>query len=237
MLAGSARTYLNRFGVLAGREVVVFTTNDSAYLAATELADAGARVRAVIDARSEVPAHWRDACAARGTEVRAGRVVSGTSGAERITGVWVGDEEIGCDLLLVSGGWNPAVALFSQARGPLRYDSAQSTFVPAGALDTVRTAGAASGVAGLAGALSDGVDAALGALSALGRTASRVALPAVGDEPVGAPGAVLWRVPGDGDSQFVDLQRDGTVTDVLRATGAGLTDPVVFDKEGSRRDG
>jgi sarcosine oxidase subunit alpha len=39
---------------------------------------------------------------------------------------------------------------------------------------------------------------------------------------------VLWRVPSprgtdDGSAQFVDLQRDGTVTDVLRATGAGLT--------------
>ncbi len=224
MLAGSARTYLGRFGVLAGREVVVFTTNDSAYLAATELADAGARVRTVIDARSEVPGRWLDACAARGIEVRAGQVVSGTSGAERITGVRVGDEEIGCDLLLVSGGWNPAVALFSQARGTLRYDSVLGGFVPAGALDTVRTAGAARGVLGSAEVLSDGVEAALGALAALGRTAGRpVALPAVGDEPAGAPGAVLWQVPGSDDAQFVDLQRDQTVAHVLRATGAGLT--------------
>ncbi|MDN3024094.1 2Fe-2S iron-sulfur cluster-binding protein [Streptomyces sp. S.PB5] len=224
MLADSARTYLNRFGVLAGREVVVFTTNDSAYPAATELADAGARVRAVIDTRGEVPGHWRDACAERGIEVRAGQVVSGTSGVERITGVRVGDEEIGCDLLLVSGGWNPAVQLFSQARGALRYDSASGSFVPAGALETVRTAGAASGVLGAAEVLRDGVEAALGALAALGRTAGRpVDLPAAGDEPVGAPGAVLWQVPGSKDAQFVDLQRDQTVTDVLRATGAGLT--------------
>ncbi len=225
MLAGSARTYLNRFGVLPGREIAVFTTNDSAYRAATELADAGARVHTVVDARENVPAHWREACAARGIEVRAGQTVTGTTGTERITGVRVGSEEIGCDLLLVSGGWNPAVALFSQARGTLRYDADLGSFVPAAALDTVRTAGAASGVLGLAGVLSDGTEAAREALSALGRTAEPVPLPAVADEPAGEPAAVLWRVPSpqDGSVQFVDLQRDGTVADVLRATGAGLS--------------
>ena len=47
MLAGAARTYLNRFGVAAGRTAVVFTTNDSAYAAAVELADAGVEVAAL----------------------------------------------------------------------------------------------------------------------------------------------------------------------------------------------
>ncbi|MGW0710336.1 2Fe-2S iron-sulfur cluster-binding protein [Streptomyces sp. NPDC002643] len=223
MLAGSARTYLNRFGVLPGREIAVFTTNDSAYRAAIELADAGTRVGAVIDVRQNVPAHWREACAARGIEVRAGQVVTGTTGAERITGVRVGSEEIGCDLLLVSGGWNPAVALFSQARGALRYDTGLGSFVPVAALDAVRTAGAASGVLGTAGVLADGNEAAVQALSALGRSAQPIPLPTVAAEPAGVPGSVLWRIPGDGDVQFVDLQRDGTVADVLRATGAGLT--------------
>ncbi|MBX6324293.1 MAG: (2Fe-2S)-binding protein, partial [Rhodospirillaceae bacterium] len=54
MLAGAARAYLNRFAVLAGRQVVVFTNNDGAYAAAFDLADAGATVT-VVDARP-VPA-------------------------------------------------------------------------------------------------------------------------------------------------------------------------------------
>ena len=36
MLAGGARTFLHRYGVLAGRTAVVFTTDDSAYAAAVE---------------------------------------------------------------------------------------------------------------------------------------------------------------------------------------------------------
>ena len=43
MLAGGARTFLHRYGVLAGRAAVVFTTDDSAYAAAVDLADAGCR--------------------------------------------------------------------------------------------------------------------------------------------------------------------------------------------------
>ncbi|GHE03217.1 2Fe-2S iron-sulfur cluster-binding protein [Streptomyces alanosinicus] len=239
MLAGSARTYLNRFGVLPGRQAVVFTTNDSAYPAALELAGAGTRIAAVIDAREEVPEHWRTACAERGIGIRAGHVVTGTSGIERVTRAHVapfrqgrlgGRQGIGCDLLLVSGGWNPAVALFSQARGTLRYDGGIGAFVPAHAPDGVRTAGSAGGAFTLSGALADGVDAARQALSALGRTGGTIAVPTTAPLPDGAPTRVLWRVPSpqdghdgqDGSKQFVDLQRDATVSDVLRATGAGL---------------
>nr|WP_308311466.1 2Fe-2S iron-sulfur cluster-binding protein [Streptomyces sp. DR7-3] len=236
MLAGSARTYLNRFGVLPGRRAVVFTTNDSAYPAALELADAGIRIAAVIDAREEVPEHWRAACDERGIGIRAGHVVTGTSGVERVTRAHVaafgrgrlGERQgIGCDLLLVSGGWNPAVALFSQARGTLRYDAGIGAFVPAHALDGVRTAGSASGTFTLAGALADGVDAARQALSAIGGTCRTTALPSPAPLPDAAPAQVLWRIPSpqddqDGAKQFVDLQRDALVSDVLRATGAGL---------------
>src|SRR5918998_3388609 len=80
MLAASARTFLHRYGVLAGRDAVVFTTNDSAYAAAIDLADAGARVHAVVDARPVPPPAWRGECERRGIRVRAGQVVTGTRG-------------------------------------------------------------------------------------------------------------------------------------------------------------
>ncbi|MGW0083020.1 2Fe-2S iron-sulfur cluster-binding protein [Streptomyces sp. NPDC003393] len=236
MLAGAARTYLNRFGVLPGQQAVVFTTNDSAYPAALELADAGVRVGAVIDARDAVPAHWRTACAERGIELRAGHAVTGTSGVARVSRAHVAPfgqgrpgvrQGIDCDLLLVSGGWNPAVALFGQARGTLRYDAGIGAFVPDRDLDGVRAAGSATGTFTLSGCLADGADAARRAMSALGVTARTVGLPATAPLPRAAPTRVMWRVPSprdgrDGAHQFVDLQRDALVSDVLRAIGAGL---------------
>ncbi|WP_214408099.1 2Fe-2S iron-sulfur cluster-binding protein, partial [Pseudonocardia lacus] len=158
MLAGAARTFLHRYGVLAGRDAVVFTTDDSAYDAALDLHAAGARVAAVVDARPSGPARRVTQCEAAGIPVVAGSVVAGTRGAERVTHALVAPfaagqlgavEEIACDLLLVSGGWNPAVHLFSQARGRLRYDDALGAFVPGEELDGLAVAGAAAGVADL----------------------------------------------------------------------------------------
>src|SRR3954449_6745367 len=80
LLAGAARTFLHRYGVLPGHDAVVFTTNDSAYDAALDLHRAGVRVQAVVDARPAVPGHWAAACRQRGIPVRAGSVVTGTEG-------------------------------------------------------------------------------------------------------------------------------------------------------------
>ncbi|HYH31325.1 MAG TPA: 2Fe-2S iron-sulfur cluster-binding protein [Pseudonocardia sp.] len=213
MLASGARTFLHRYGVLAGRDAVVFTTDDTAYAAAVDLADAGARVHAVVDAREDAPAHWRAECERRGVPVRAGEVVTGTRGGERITHTLVGDEPVACDLLLVSGGWNPAVHLFSQARGRLRYDAGLGAFLPGEELPGVTVAGSANGVFDLAGCLRDGQRAGGGS----------GALPVAEHAPEPTPSLVLWRVPeGDTATQFVDLQRDATVADIARAVGAGM---------------
>jgi sarcosine oxidase subunit alpha len=217
MLAGGARTFLHRYGVLAGRDIVVFTTNDSAYAAAADLADAGARVHAVVDARHDAPAVWAGECARRGIPVRTGQVVTGTEGAERITAVAVAGERIPCDLLLVSGGWNPAVHLFSQAGGTLRYDEGLGAFVPGEDREGTSVAGGAAGTTQLGRCLREGADAARSVLG----LAQVISAPAVEPEP--APSVVLWRVPdGDASTQFVDQQRDATVADIARAIGAGM---------------
>ncbi|MGZ3145349.1 2Fe-2S iron-sulfur cluster-binding protein [Lentzea chajnantorensis] len=223
MLASSARTFLRRYGVLPGSRAVVFTTHDSAYCAAIDLAESGVDVALVVDARPEVPAALAAECAARGIEVRAGRVVTGTEGEGRITAVHVGDEVVACDTLLVSGGWNPVVSLFSQAGGTLLHDDGLGAFVPGPAEPTVRVAGAANGNLDLARCLGDG--SVCGAEASLGAgfdPRTMVPRPVPDARCTGRSGLVLWRVPGSDETSFVDLQRDSTVADVLRATGAGL---------------
>ncbi|GAA2024877.1 sarcosine oxidase subunit gamma family protein [Pseudokineococcus marinus] len=241
MLAHSARTYLHRYGVLAGERAVVLTTNDSAYQVAVELADAGVDV-SVVDTRASAPAAWSAACGARGLPVRTGSVVVGTRGVERVSAALVrprdgGEvEELPCDLLLVSGGWNPAVHLYSQARGRLRFDAALGAFLPAEQLPDLDVVGSAAAAFDLEGCLLGGREVGRAAVAALGLgplstggvprapQADPVVDPPV---PVSAPD-LMWVVPGDdGDParQFVDVQRDATVADVRRAVGAGLRSP------------
>ncbi len=239
MLAGAARTYLHRYGVLTGRQAVVFTTDDSAYAAATDLVDAGVTVAAVVDARTTVPEAWAEQCARRGIEIRAGEVVTGTSGSERITRAHTAPyaggrlhgprRGVDCDLLLVSGGWNPVAHLYSHARGALHYDPARGAFLPTGDLPNLRVAGAANGRATLADCLADGAQAADAPASTRASIPVSAPVPATEPVPDQTPGLVLWSVPdpaetdgGEPRPRFVDLQRDATVADVLRATGAGL---------------
>jgi sarcosine oxidase subunit alpha len=237
MLAGAARTYLNRYGVLPGRDAVVFTTNDSAYDVAIDLHRGGVRIRAVIDARPEgSPA--RDAELTQlGIAVRRGAAVVGTRGDDRVTHALIGSfsdgtvgdiEALPCDLLLVSGGWNPAVHLFSQSRGRLRYDEQHGAFLPDGHLDRFAVAGSAAGVFTLSGCLADGQRAAREALTASGIATTKADLVPTGAQlPAAAAPLVLWRVPGapaaDASTEFVDLQRDATVADIARAVSAGLS--------------
>ncbi len=102
------------------------------------------------------------------------RVVA-TAGRSALRRVWLrqvaGDGSaqgpstaIDCDLLAVSGGWNPALALFAQAQGRLRFDERLAAFVP-GAIDAaVECVGAARGSFALRACLAEG--AAAGARAA-----------------------------------------------------------------------
>ncbi|MGW7260237.1 sarcosine oxidase subunit delta family protein [Streptomyces sp. NPDC054834] len=228
MLAASARTYLRRYGVLPGRHAVVFTTNDSAYAAALDLAAAGVDIRAIVDTRPE-PGEWAERARTAGIEVLAGHAVTGTQGGSRLTAVTVagggepaGRRELAVDLLLVSGGWNPVAHLFSQAGGKLRHDDVLGAFVPDSCRQAVEVAGSANGTFDLAATLAQGATAGARAVEAEGYTAEAPALPAVAAQPHTPPMQVFTIPTSTGAPRFVDLQRDVTVDDLARATGAGL---------------
>ncbi|SBT94385.1 sarcosine oxidase subunit alpha [Streptomyces sp. DI166] len=230
MLAASARTHVNRQGALPGRHAVVFTTNDSAYEAALDLADAGLGVTAIVDTRPD-PGEWADRARAAGIEVLPGHAVTGTEGGARLTAVTVapygeatGRRQFAADLLLVSGGWNPVAHLFSQSGGKLRHDEALGTFVPDTCRQAAEVAGAASGVFDLADALVQGAAAGARAVAAEGYTPRTPSLPHVPPRPTPTPPMHVYVVPGGPAEapRFVDLQRDVTVADLARATGAGL---------------
>jgi sarcosine oxidase subunit alpha len=203
MLAGAARTYLHRFGVVAGRRAVVFTANRSGHQAAEDLAAAGVEIAAVADARE-------------------GRTVTGTEGAPALTAVLVDGRRVEADLLVVSGGWSPVLHLYSQAGGRLRYDEDLGAFLPDGCRQAVEPVGAAAGRYDHDACAADGVAVAARALTALGVPTGPV--PPVPAGRLDPPGSYLWRAAIDAapHEAFVDLQRDVTVADIRRATGAGL---------------
>jgi sarcosine oxidase subunit alpha len=262
MLASAALAYLHRYGVLAGERVVIFSTNSTVFPVAVALADAGAQV-SVVDVRSEVPEADVTRLAAHGVTLMLGSAVAASLGDTEVTGAvvvpWRAPNAaeasgaagttattIDCDLLLVSGGWNPLLHLFSQSRGRLEFDESFGTFVAASPVPHMRLAGLAAATPTLADAMHSGVTAATELLAELGLPAPEAEpsraepapaepAPSEGLAPrhpptesdfVFAPQESVWMVdaldPSAPDTRFVDLQRDVTVSDVLRAAGAGL---------------
>jgi sarcosine oxidase subunit alpha len=241
MLASAVRSYLNRYAVAAGSRVVISTTNDSAYSLAADLVAAGIRVEAVVDARPQL-SETAAAAAAAGTRVLIGSAVADTAAVEsrdgRLVGVTVrsindegeltsGVEEIACDLLAVSGGWSPVVHLHSQRQGKLRWDDDLAAFVPSSIVPNQQTIGSGRGSFELEDCLTEGISAGASAAIAAG-FASAVEPSALGEPKASAPTRQLWLVPGqeggpdDWHHHFVDFQRDQSVADVLRSTGAGM---------------
>lgn len=238
MLAAAARSYLNRYGVQVGQQIVVATTNDSAYALVEDLLTGGTSVAAVVDAREE-PSIRATELSARGVRVLTGSVVANTaagadgalasvtvSGIDAHGALTGSVETIDADVLAVSGGWNPVVHLHSQRERRLGWNEALSAFVPAHPVANQQTAGAMNGRLELASALAEGARAGADAATAAGFSSTA----SVPSAPVETPGAsrALWLVPSlDGDSadyknHFVDFQRDQTVADVLRSVGAGM---------------
>jgi glycine cleavage system aminomethyltransferase T/NADPH-dependent 2,4-dienoyl-CoA reductase/sulfur reductase-like enzyme len=148
MLTNAVRTYLNRFGVLCGEQVVVFTQNDTAFDTAVDLAKAGAAVT-LVDARAAIhpedETHLTDA----GVEVLKNARIVAARGRSRVRGVRISRNgqsfDLACDLVCVSGGWSPALHLSCHRGARPEWSDEDLSFQPALSEPDLDAAGAAAG--------------------------------------------------------------------------------------------
>lgn len=218
MLAGAVRTYLNRYGVAAGRNVTIFATNDDAHRTALELQGAGINVAAVIDSRADAQAQGE-------YRLIAGAQVIGTKGRHALREITYRKgsrtDTLITDCLAVSGGWNPAVHLTCHLGGRPIWDEGREMFLPRpDAVPGLTAAGACNGAMATADCLREGIEAARAALKALGLRAPRgPALPVAETDP--GQGQALWHVPGKGRA-WLDFANDVTTKDVAQSAQEGF---------------
>jgi sarcosine oxidase subunit alpha len=197
LLAGAAHEYLRRYGVAVGRRVLVATNNDSAYALARDLKEARVEVLAVVDTRNEVPQALADELRALSIPLHVASIPVDTRGFSALSGVSVGQlsqdaqrvesvQRFTCDALAISGGWSPALHLYSQAGGRLVYREHSRALEPLTEHPTVTLASAAAG----------GSNASSSVLSPIRSVGSRIS-------PVGPT-----------HRQWVDLRHDVTVADL-----------------------
>jgi sarcosine oxidase subunit alpha len=148
MLAGAVETYLTRYAVAPGRRVVLFLNNDDAASLIAHLA--GLDLVAVVDCRPQSTQAVRDAAAKADAAMFSGAVVRRALGGSAVSGVEIltarGQAvQLDCDLVAMSGGWNPAVHLTSHLDGKPVWDDAIAAFVPGGLPPGMTVVGAAAG--------------------------------------------------------------------------------------------
>ncbi len=241
MLLGAAERYLARYGAQVGRELVLFANHDRVYATAQRLIAGGMQVRAIVDTRAAdalgADSALRDSLAQAGVECLAGHAVIAAEGGRSVRAARIApltsttagagaERRIGCDTILVSGGWSPALHAGLHGGGARQFAAAIGAFVAGSQPDGRSYAGSANGRLDLAAVLEDGH--AAGARAAL--LAGAKGLP--GTAPQGladAPPrlAPFARSPAPGlaeKRQFVDLQNDVTVADLRAALAEGFVD-------------
>ena len=244
MLANAVGTYVNRYGVLPGNDVVVFTNNDSAYQVALDAAAAGATVTTV-DTRRYVSAELKSKLEQQKIRLFEGHAISSVQGSKGIESVRImelaenGESlqgqawEIVCTCVATSGGWTPSCHMFSQSGGKLQYEESIAGFVP----DPARakssspniSAGACNGSFTTSECIQQGAAAGSAAATAAGKTGSASNLESLTVNEI-AQGAIapLWLVPtvhpvGEGKSKhFHDFQNDVTAADIHLAAREGF---------------
>ncbi len=141
LLSNSINKYLDYYGVACGKNIILFTNNDSAYETAISLHKKGIK-NLIVDLRKNSQSEIAKQAQNLGIKIYFNHVVTNTFGYRRINSVELmelsddGNTTIGnkiklnCDCLGISGGWTPMVHMHTQSGGKLDFKNDDQVFIP-----------------------------------------------------------------------------------------------------------
>ncbi len=237
MLASAVLAYAQRYAVACGKKVLVVCNNNSAWQVAFELNALGIGIAAIVDVRAQIDESLLKRSAALRLAVFLAHSVTEVRGRNGVRAArvepLVGYKATGpgasprgglvdCDLIAMSGGWNPRIHLHSQSGGKVIYDPQSASFLPGASLQASRCAGSALGLIGLRECYASGHSAAVAALRALERSPSADSTPGFPPEPSDDQIQAWWNPPlRSGQRAFVDFANDVTTADLALAQREG----------------
>jgi sarcosine oxidase, subunit alpha len=142
MLSSAIKKYTDYYGVICGKKNVFFTNNDSAYETAISLINKGIKVEAIIDIREKSESSAVIEAKNLGLNIFWLHTVVDTHGYKKLKQITLmelskdGQSTVGpktkidCDCLGIAGGWTPAVHLFTQSGGKLKFRDKDQVYIP-----------------------------------------------------------------------------------------------------------
>ena len=240
MLATAISTYINRYDVVPGNELVLMTTNDNAYKTAIDWHQAGRKVVTIVDTRSASNGELVKKAKSLGIDIIFGHAVIEVSGKKRVKGVDIAPinavnhsvigavKHLSCDTVASSGGWSPVVHLSSHTGSRPIWKDDVAGFVPGETVQKQHSCGGLEGIYALSKVLSDGFTTGALAAQAAGKGEGvfEGSLPLTNDPQEDASMA-LFHVPHSkktsrAPKQFVDYQNDVTAAGIELANREGF---------------
>ncbi len=219
MLANSVLTYAKRYGVACGRNIIIYTNNDSGWKTAKDLCDMNFPVKAVIDSRSITPR-----CEIKNIDVYLGRKIVTTSGRHSVSSVTLDDKTIiHSDCVGVSGGWNPTLHLSCHHRSRPKWDEGIASFIPdiKNLPEGMSTAGSVNGYMGAEQVYKDAFQKVGQIIKDLGFKKKKIAANIIQEDIKNYTITPCW-VVNKSIKAFVDLQNDVTVKDIQLSCQEGF---------------
>ena len=234
MLATSAREYLKVYGVLPGKNPIIFTNNDSAYETAIEFKAYGIDT-IILDTRKSSDAGVVQEAKNFGIEIKFNHGIANTAGYKKVKSATIGElteskdgyknlTTIPCDSIFVSGNWTPTVHLASQSGNKLKYESETDTFLPDQSRQKETVTGSANGSFTLKESLADGFNKGYQISDEITKNGRETSIP-ISDEKDFGSHDKFWCMPIPDNKhykRFVDFQNDVAVSDIQLAVREGF---------------
>jgi sarcosine oxidase subunit alpha len=240
MLANAVSTYINRYDVVPGNELVLMTTNDNAYKTAIDWHQAGRKVVSIVDTRVTSNGDLVLEVKKLGIAIIFGHAVIEVKGNKRVKSVDIApiDAEkncvtgavihLSCDTVASSGGWSPVIHLSSHSGSRPVWNEDVVGFVPGETIQQQHTCGGIEGVYALSDVIKGSFATGSIAAQAAGKGDGNYkgTLPETCD-PQEEASMALFHVPhhkktSRAPKQFVDYQNDVTAAGIELANREGF---------------
>jgi sarcosine oxidase subunit alpha len=128
MLPAGVRRLVDEWGIRPGKKAAVISADGRGLEITNQLTRAGVEIAAAVDLRTTQP-----------------RSIAAAGRRGRLTSVTINGEKIDCDLLVMSGGRQPAYSLLAQSGARVEYDAGRGIFVPTALPPNIEAVGTAAG--------------------------------------------------------------------------------------------
>ena len=233
VLSSAAKEYMKVYGVLVGKNPIVFTNNDSAYETAIEFKKNGIDP-IVLDTRENPNSELVNQALNMKIDVKFSHVVVAAKGYKKVKSADIAlisknkkdlsnIQNIKCDCICVSGFWTPTIHLASQSGGKTKFKEEIDAFIPTDSKQNETTLGSANGIFNLEETLKTSIEKSFEISNKITNKNQKISVPQVSEQKHSKHDK-FWCVPlpeRKKYKRFLDFQNDVAVSDIELAIREG----------------